>query len=469
LKVNRRYQVCVLALCVLLACLPVTGFSAPPVPVRVGYRLDSDWQTTTTQVPAQTETHEPFKFGKVDQELLAQINRLDERFEKEGLVYHEAALDAYLDRVGKAVAAEHEIENVNWRFRALRDPAPNAFALPNGSIFVNTGMLALLEEEAQLASVLAHEIIHVTKRHAYQQNRSLRKKVLAVNILGAISAWSPGGTAAGLAIDLIATISPMMLTLSVYGYSRELEKEADLEGLKRVSAAGYEPDQMVKMIKLLQMDIEGEQLNSFYSDHPKLQERVNYLSSNIKSPADKPSDQQPEDPRTLYLTQMESVDRHDVSLAINAGRFRSALYVSNKLANFHPDSSDNLFYLAESFRALGPRAPALTPAELTGGAKKKAAKDRSKRTLEEQEAELMKTPPGQTTWKANQQRSEELYLRALELNRFNSMAHRGLGMLYEKIERKDEAMSEYRKYIELAPNAFDTERIKRRLELLKGS
>ena len=101
---------------------------------------------------------------------------------------------------------------------------------------------------------------------------------------------------------------------------------------------------------------------------------------------------------------MENVDRHDVSLAINSGRFRSALYVSNKLVNFHPDSSENVFYLAESYRALGPRAPALTPAELTGGAKKKAAKDRDKRTPEEQEAELMKTPAGQETWKANQQK-----------------------------------------------------------------
>lgn len=466
MKVKRRYQAWVLTLSVLLTSLPVTGF-ARPVPVGVVHRTDSDWQSTTPAAPAQT--HEPFKFGKVDLELLAQINLLDERFEKEGLVYHEAALEAYLDRVGKTVVAGREIENVNWKFRVLRDAVPNAFALPNGSIYVHTGMLALLEEEAQLASVLAHEVVHVTERHTYERNRSLRKKVLAVNILNTIGTWSPVGGVAGMAVDLIASISPLVLAISVFGYTRELEKEADLEGLKQVSSAGYEADQMVKMIRLLQMDIEGENLNSFYSDHPKLQERVNYLSASITNSANKPSpDEQLPDPRTEYLTQMENVDRHDVALAINAGRFRSALYVSNKLVNFRPDSSENVFYLAESYRALGPRAPALTPAELTGGAKKKAAKDRDKRTPEEQEAELMKSPAGQQTWKANQQKSEELYLKALELNRFNSPAHRGLGMLYEKIERKDEAMSEYRKYIELAPNAIDTERIKRRLEVLRG-
>ncbi|MCM3869429.1 MAG: M48 family metalloprotease, partial [Pyrinomonadaceae bacterium] len=375
MKVQRRYQACLLAFSVLLAALPATGFTAPPVAIPVAYRINSDWQPAASQ--AQGQTNEPFKFGKVDLELLAQINLLDQRFEKEGLVYHEAALDAYLERVGTAMAADHEIENVNWRFRALRDPEPNALALPNGSIYISTGMLALLEEESQLASVLAHEVIHVTERHAYQQNRSLRKKVLAINIVGTIGAWTPGATGLGLALS---TISPLMLLLSVSGYSRELEREADLEGLKKFSAAGYEPDQMVKMIRLLQMDIEGEQIHTFYSDHPKLQERVNYLSSNIKSSPDKQPDQQLVDPRTQYLTQMEIVDRHDVSLAINNGRFRSALYVSNKLVNFHPDSSENVYYLAESYRALGPRTPALTPAELTGGAKKKAVKDRHKRT-----------------------------------------------------------------------------------------
>src|SRR5256712_4711751 len=129
---------------------------------------------------------------------------------------------------------------------------------------------------------------------------------------------------------------------------------------------------------------------------------------------------------------MEKVDRHDVELAINNGRFRSALYVSHKLVDFHSNSSENVFYLAESYRALGPRSPELTAAELTGGAKKKAVKNRDKRTLEEEEAELMKTPAGQQAWKTNQEKAEELYLRALEMNRFNYITHRGLGMLYEK-------------------------------------
>jgi predicted Zn-dependent protease len=424
--------------------------------------------TTPTRTFDQPDG-EKFVFGKVDQDLLSEIKLLDERFEKEGAVYHEPALDAYLNRVGTAVVADQKLENVEWKFRALRDPVPNAFAMPNGSIYINTGLLALLEDENQLAAVLAHEVTHVSARHTYLQNRSLRKKVLAINIINTIGNWNPIAGPAGLAIGVIATVSPFMLAISVLGYSREQEKEADLEGLKAATAAGFAPEGMPNSFKVMQRDIEGEQLNSFYSDHPKLQERVNYTTSSISASAKKLSDEDEKIAKTDYLVVMEAVDRHDVDLAINEGRFRSAVFVSRKLVDLHPESSENVFYLAESYRTLGPRNAELTEQQLTSGAKKKEAKTRSKRTLEEQDAELLATPAGQAAWKANSAKSETLFIRALELDRFNARAHRGLGMLYEKLNRKEDAASEYAKYLELAPGAIDNERIRRRISVLRGS
>jgi predicted Zn-dependent protease len=411
---------------------------------------------------------EKFVFSKVDQDLLSEIKLLDERFEKEGAVYHEPTLDAYLNRVGTAVVADQKLENVEWKFRALRDPVPNAFAMPNGSIYINTGLLALLEDENQLAAVLAHEVTHVSERHTYLQNRSLRKKVLAINIINTIGNWNPIGGPAGLAIGLIAAVSPFMLAISVLGYSREQEKQADLEGLKAATAAGFAPEGMPNSFKMMQRDIEGEQINSFYSDHPKLQERVNYTTSSISADAKKLSEDDAKTAKADYLALMEAVDRHDVDLAINEGRFRSAVFVSQKLVNLHSESSENIFYLAESYRTLGPRNAELTDKQLTSGAKKKAAKTREKRTLEEQDAELLATPAGQEAWKANSAKSETLFIRALELDRFNARAHRGLGMLYEKLNRKEDAASEYAKYLELAPGAIDNERIRRRISVLRG-
>lgn len=425
--------------------------------------------SVTTPPRGHETSEEKFVFSKVDLDLLSEIKLLDERFEKEGAVFHEAALDAYLNRVGSAVVADKKFENVEWKFRALRDPVPNAFAMPNGSIYVNTGLLALLDDENQLAAVLAHEVMHVSHRHTYLQNRSLRKKVLTVNILNTIANWNPIAGGAGLAISLIANISPLLLLLSVVGYSRDQEKEADLEGLRAATAAGFAPEGMSNSFKAMQRDIEGEQLNTFYSDHPKLQDRINYTGSSIAGDTKKLSEEEAKTAKADYLALMELVDRHNVDLAINEGRFRSAVFISQKLVDLHQDSSENVFYLAESYRTLGPRNAELTDKQLTSGAKKKAAKTRSKRTLEEQDAELLGTPAGQEAWKANSEKSETLFIRALELDRFNARAHRGLGMLYEKLNRKEDAASEYAKYLELAPGAIDNERIRRRISVLRES
>lgn len=467
MRITRRLPPYLLAFSILLTSLPVAGFTAQTVAAPAQAATQAATQTTAQTTPQTTDA---FKFGKVDLDLLEQVDLLDRTFEKEGLVYHEDLLEAYLDKVGHAVTAGKQPENVVWRFHALRDPQPNAFALPNGSIYVNTGLLALLEDEGELAGVLAHEAIHVINRHTYLQNRSMRKKILAINILGTIAMWNPVGGIAGTAINVIANISPLLLTLSIFGYSRELEKEADLEGLKNLTAADYYPEEMVNSFKVLQKDLEGEQLGSFYSDHPKLADRVAYLSNSIGNTPNKMSDELIKKAKADYLTVMEPVDRHDVELEILSQRFRSAVYVSQKLVDFHPESSANLYYLAESYRALGPRAPELTAQELSGGAKKKAAKNRAKRTPEEQDAELMKTVAGQAAWKANHEKAEKLYLQALDLNRLNFRSHRGMGMLYEKIGRKEDAVHAYSKYLELAPaTTADVERFKRRREILKES
>ena len=466
----KKYShIVLLVLCLFVSSLPVSA-NAPSVAISSANRTAQDQTQQPNQDPAQEPTNdEKFVFGKVDQELLSEIKLLDDRFEKEGVVYHDSGLDAYLNRVGKMIVADKKVENVEWKFRALRDPVPNAFALPNGSIYINTGLLALLEDENQLAAVLAHEVVHVTHRHTYLRNRSIRKKVLAINILNTIGNWNPLGGPAGLAISLIANVSPLILALSVLGYSRDQEKDADLEGLKAATTAGFVPDGMPNSFKAMQKDIEGEQLHTFYSDHPKLQDRVVYTSKSITADARKLSDDEAKTAKDDYLAMMEMVDRHNVELAINEGRFRSAVFVSQKLVDFHPNSTENVFYLAESYRTLGPRNATLTDKQLTSGEKRKAEKNRSKRTLEEQDAELLKTPAGQEAWKANSEKAEQLFLRALELDRLNASARRGLGMLYERLNRKQEAASEYAKYLELAPNAIDTERVRRRLAILRDS
>src|SRR6266545_1745696 len=147
-----------------------------------------------------TGPKEDFKFTTVDLDLLEQVNLLDKRFERDGLVLEDDATNAYLKRIGDVLVPRGlNLEHVVWKFRALRDPVPNAFALPNGSIYVNTGVMALCDNESQLAAILAHEITHVLRRHTYLQNRSNRKKILTINIINAVGVWNPVGGIAGLA------------------------------------------------------------------------------------------------------------------------------------------------------------------------------------------------------------------------------------------------------------------------------
>lgn len=462
-RLSRR-QIIVATLCFCLtapvwAALPATAAPQPPS------RLQDASQLPGSSQPA---ANEEFKFGKVDLELLEQVNLLDRRFDREGLVLEDPATNAYLKRVGEVLLPRGlKLENVSWKFRVLRDPAPNAFALPNGSIYVSTGLLALMDNESQVASVIAHEMTHVIRRHTYLQNRSNRKKFLTMNIIAAVGQYAPGGIV-GAVITVVTAIVPFIVMATMFGYSRDLEREADLKGIDMMIAAEYPPEEMVKMMKVLNQDIEGREIRYFYNDHPALRERINYLSSYLGARADKVTPQMELNrEKNAYFTKTESLMRHDIQLAISAARFRSAVYLAQRLVEFRPDSSENVFLLAEAYRNLGPRSPQLTDKEMTNSAKKDAAKKREKRTAEEEERDLLATTAGQQNWKTHQQKAEELYQRAANLENPFPAIYRGRGMLYEKLGRPNEAVTAYEKYLELAPGASDRERIQRRIEALR--
>src|SRR5437016_14171990 len=320
---KHRRKIIVATLCLCLGITPISALATQDPPQPSPAKID-------------------FKFEKVDLDLLGQVNLLDKRFERDGLVYADEPTNAYLQRVGESlVPRDLKLEHVVWKFRALRDPVPNAFALPNGSIYVNTGVMALCDNESQLAAILANEITHVLRRHTYLQNRSNRKKILTINIINAVGVWNPVGCVAGLAVGIIAAVSPFILVSTIYGYSRDLEREADMKGVDLMMSAEYPPEEMVKMLKLLNNDIEGEQFKLFYNDHPALQDRIKYVSSFLGSNAVKitPAMELNRE-KNAYFIRTESLMRHDIQLAIRAARFRTAVYLSQRLVDFHHDSSE---------------------------------------------------------------------------------------------------------------------------------
>ena len=409
-----------------------------------------------------------FSFTQVDVELLDKSNQLDRQFQEKGLVYNDPDTTRYLTKVGHAVLpAGAEYQNVHWQFFVLRDPTPNAFALPNGSIYVHTGLLAALENEAQLAGVLAHEETHVLNRHGYFENRNYRKKAEATIIFaGAVSA---GGIAGGIGNEasLIAQLAvPSIMMASMYGYSRELEQEADVRAVHAMVDAGYSAGEMKTFFDALQQDHDVDlSKKGFYQDHPKLQDRSHYVGELAASLQPASANAAVEADR--YLIETESAVRHDADLEIRAGRARTAVWAMERIVKRDDKLADNFYVLGEAYRGLGPRTPEPKPQELTNKGKDEARKMISKMTPEEYEAALLKAPGGQQTLQSNQDQAEKKYKEAIEISPDLAGPHRGLGFLYEQERKPEQSVQEFRKYLELAPTAVDFPQIKRRVETLE--
>jgi Zn-dependent protease with chaperone function len=382
-----------------------------------------------------------FTFTKTDLSVLEQADLTDKKLEKEGLVYHEDALSAYVTKVGMSMLpAGTAPERVKWEFHVLRDPIPNAFALPNGSIYINTGLLSLVENEDQLASVLAHEITHVTDRHPYLHFRDYRKKAAVANIASYAASIAPGGGVVGASIRLAGTLIPIVMVASINGYSKELEKEADLYSFNKLIEGNYDPREMPNTFRLLQRKDEVEVFKIYYTDHPKLEDRVSYISSLVssKSPAVLPADLLAAR-RITYLNRTENVVREDIHLAILSHRARTALARASKLIQLH-SNPDNLFFLGEAYLALGPRTPKPTEEELGRGGKRDEQNMMRKFTPDEEERDLLAKGEGQKNWQGNQQLAEEAYRKALAIDANHAKSYRGLGQLYEKQSKNREAL-----------------------------
>ncbi|MGA2570464.1 MAG: M48 family metalloprotease [Terracidiphilus sp.] len=410
---------------------------------------------------------EEFKFTKVDDTLLAEANAADAQFETKGLVFHEAGVQAYLDSVGNRVLAGRPVpEKVTYRFLVLRDPLANAFAQPNGSIYVTTGLLALLQNEGELAAVLSHETAHVYKRHPYLENRNLRKKSVEINLISLAATVALAGAAgpvAGAAIRVGTEASTLILVESVYGYSREMESQADRDGLAAMTAAGYDPHAMASFFELLDRDsrLEYEPYKTFYHDHPKLEARraeaLEFAGKNTPPGAQTGSEND-------YLTAVAPAIVPNVSMDLNSRRPRTAMIRATRLVNAFPDNPQYQVLLGESYRALGAKTSAPTADELTPDGREMQRKLVTKMTEEQEQQELLHRPGGPATLEANRAAAEKAFQSAIQSQPDYAIAYRELGFLYQDEARYSGAADNYRHYLQLvASTSLDRYRIERRL------
>jgi hypothetical protein len=169
----------------------------------------------------------------------------------------------------------HLERTLPFEVRLIEDKTPNAFALPGGIVFVTTGMLDFVRSDHELAAILAHEFIHTDRRHGMiQVARNERLNLLSLAVVIASK-----GQGAALLMAGLAQVAIMN------NYSRDLEEEADREGLAVLFHAGYEPSGMVTVMERLS----EEKLKRPYVDpgifqsHPDVEDRVNYLIETMRN------------------------------------------------------------------------------------------------------------------------------------------------------------------------------------------
>lgn len=155
-------------------------------------------------------------------------------------IYKDEALNAYINEVGQRVAKTSDRPDLNYTFTIIDSPDINAFALPGGYIYVNRGLIAYLQSEAQLAAVLGHEIGHVTARHAVRRDAAQK----GAGLLGFISVVATGSYVVG-------DVANLWTSAAVMGYGREMELEADKFGAEYLLNAKYDPQAMVEVISVL--------------------------------------------------------------------------------------------------------------------------------------------------------------------------------------------------------------------------
>ncbi|GLX12260.1 hypothetical protein Pstr01_04990 [Pseudomonas straminea] len=156
--------------------------------------------------------------------------------------YPDEALQAYVQQVGERVARHSHRGQLDYHFTVIDSPDINAFALPGGYIYIHRGLMTYLSSEAELAAVLGHEVGHVTARHGVRQ----QSQSTAWGILGQAVAM---GTGVGAAADVTGVLGNAV----VRGYGRDMELEADGLGAQYLARAGYDPQAMIEVVKVLKL------------------------------------------------------------------------------------------------------------------------------------------------------------------------------------------------------------------------
>jgi len=404
----------------------------------------------TTQLPPISASGAGFKPLPDEQSLWDDSREEEEQLLEKVSLYEDPLLESYLQGVVVRLTPRGMAENpeIHYRVRVVEDPTLNAFAYPHGAIYVHTGLLARIENEDQLATILGHEMTHVDGRHMLRHQRSAHNKAVGLTIASVaasvalaaaeINAEDHGhwGDAAAIDVmgDLIVSLGlQLAFVAAVNGYGRGLETEADNGGFAKMAASGYALNEAPKVYELLKQDYgEPRKMEAFFfGNHPRLSERVeNSKHYAVTHTTAEPTDRKAIDP-DLFARRIRPVVRDDAGLNIELGRLKIAQDELTRALAWMPKDALTRVYLGRLRMA-------------------QAGEEK-----DEKEQKRLRTEAG------------EAFRKAVELEPKLSGPHRDLGIYLHNQEDYKGSCRELKRYVELAPDADDADDMRAHIAELK--
>lgn len=284
----------------------------------------------------------------VDEQMLWQKSEEEQRvLEGTDLVYQDEKLEAYLNNTVAKLRPQSAPVGLTIRVKVIKNAYLNAFAYPNGMIYIHTGLLARMDNEAQLAAVLAHEITHCTRRHALRAFRHFKdRRSFLPHVQQALMANK------GLQ-KLASNIGFTGSLAVVNGYARELEAEADRVGIELMTRAGYNPKDALSLFDhmISEIEQEGSEEPFFFGSRARVRERIERLQNlpDDRNPPKRPTIKKNE----LFLAKLDQVLLDNAKLDIRLGRFQAARRGIEKFLRIKPHDARAYFLLGESYRQQG--------------------------------------------------------------------------------------------------------------------
>lgn len=341
----------------------------------------------------------------------------ENRLRNRGVVLENRELEAYLESLAdRMLGNDLDHLGISIDFLVVEEPTLSAWVYPYGTVAVHTGLLVRMDNEAQLASILAHEISHFLQRHSYRELISEGRQSALGKGLGFLATLAVAKETGSFDRRIMDTTGGIWTNLVTSGYSRENEYVADEEGLTLMAKAGLAREQSLPAFQALaENEVYGAgDPRKLWSSHPKLEDRLENLQKEIRRDKRRKGAvagavPEPGDYYRAIAPALMINAKLDINLEQQYGRAREALL---KYLSVMPQDAEAHFLVGESLRMENPAGPDFT-------------------------------------------KSMTSYNNALQHDSEYAAAYREIGMAYRLQGNNSEARKAFERYLDIAPDEAD--------------